>query len=80
PPVSLLHLWSYLEDYLPVALSLAVGYLTVAVKHCFADNNKPHLRRGKGVCMQLDHRLTACHNMQTLQPNPKSTQFSTDGN
>uniref|UniRef100_A0A915J202 Uncharacterized protein n=1 Tax=Romanomermis culicivorax TaxID=13658 RepID=A0A915J202_ROMCU len=37
-------------------------------------------RRGKGVCMRLDHRLTACHNMQTLQLKPESTQFSADGN
>uniref|UniRef100_A0A915IWC4 Uncharacterized protein n=1 Tax=Romanomermis culicivorax TaxID=13658 RepID=A0A915IWC4_ROMCU len=29
---------------------------------------------------QLDGRPKACHNMQTVQPNPKSTQFGADGN
>uniref|UniRef100_A0A915JUB6 DNA2/NAM7 helicase-like C-terminal domain-containing protein n=1 Tax=Romanomermis culicivorax TaxID=13658 RepID=A0A915JUB6_ROMCU len=35
-------------------------------------------RLGKGICMQLDHRTTACDNMQTVQPNPKSTEFGTN--
>uniref|UniRef100_A0A915JP08 Uncharacterized protein n=1 Tax=Romanomermis culicivorax TaxID=13658 RepID=A0A915JP08_ROMCU len=43
PPGNLSHLRNYLGDYLPVALSLAVGYLTVVVEHCSDDNNMPHL-------------------------------------
>uniref|UniRef100_A0A915I7X6 Uncharacterized protein n=1 Tax=Romanomermis culicivorax TaxID=13658 RepID=A0A915I7X6_ROMCU len=30
-------------------------------------------KRGKGVCMGLDHRPTAFHNMRTVQQNLKST-------
>uniref|UniRef100_A0A915KDC2 Uncharacterized protein n=1 Tax=Romanomermis culicivorax TaxID=13658 RepID=A0A915KDC2_ROMCU len=47
-------------------------------------NKKNHFSRtsrpGKGVSMQLDGRPTACHNMQTIQLNPKLTQFGTKGN
>uniref|UniRef100_A0A915JSE1 Uncharacterized protein n=1 Tax=Romanomermis culicivorax TaxID=13658 RepID=A0A915JSE1_ROMCU len=35
--------------------------------------------RERGLHDQLDHRPTTCHNMQTVQPNLKSTQFGTDG-
>uniref|UniRef100_A0A915L7Z1 Uncharacterized protein n=1 Tax=Romanomermis culicivorax TaxID=13658 RepID=A0A915L7Z1_ROMCU len=34
----------------------------------------------KGVFMQLDCRPTDCHNMQTIQQNPKLTHFGVDGN
>uniref|UniRef100_A0A915IY65 Uncharacterized protein n=1 Tax=Romanomermis culicivorax TaxID=13658 RepID=A0A915IY65_ROMCU len=30
------------------------------------------------ICMPLDRGPTICHNMQTEQPNPKSTRFGTD--
>uniref|UniRef100_A0A915JL22 Uncharacterized protein n=1 Tax=Romanomermis culicivorax TaxID=13658 RepID=A0A915JL22_ROMCU len=30
------------------------------------------------ICMQLDQGPRTCHNMQTEQPNPKSTQFGAD--
>uniref|UniRef100_A0A915J2K4 Uncharacterized protein n=1 Tax=Romanomermis culicivorax TaxID=13658 RepID=A0A915J2K4_ROMCU len=68
PPASLLHLWSCLEDYLPMVLSLAVGYLAVAVKHCFAHNNKPHLDFVPYYCCMVvvaqNYQIWLVHDLQ----------------
>uniref|UniRef100_A0A915I5U0 Uncharacterized protein n=1 Tax=Romanomermis culicivorax TaxID=13658 RepID=A0A915I5U0_ROMCU len=40
--------------------------------------SKKKIETWEKICMQLDWRPTTCHNMQTEQRNPKSTQFGTD--
>uniref|UniRef100_A0A915K9Q7 Uncharacterized protein n=1 Tax=Romanomermis culicivorax TaxID=13658 RepID=A0A915K9Q7_ROMCU len=61
------------ETTLPIADVGSISY--------YDRRSEPMKRRVKGICMinyTVDQQL--CHNMQTVQPNQKWTQFSIDSN
>uniref|UniRef100_A0A915K415 Uncharacterized protein n=1 Tax=Romanomermis culicivorax TaxID=13658 RepID=A0A915K415_ROMCU len=49
------------------------------VNNAMAEIHDNYCQHEKEICMHLDRPPTTCHNMQTMQPKTKSTQFGANG-